>query len=90
MAEIAIALARFKKVSGKYPATLSDLIPTDLKSAPRDAFSGAPFQYTVTADGRGFQVKNMGLPTGIGGLEFRKGLAANIFVRGGNWRKAAK
>lgn len=90
LTEIAIALARFKKVRGKYPAILADLVPTDLKSAPTDAFSGAPFQYAVTADGRGFQVKSMGLPTGIGGLDLRRGWAANIFVRGGNWGQATK
>lgn len=90
LTEIAIALARFKTVRGKYPAILADLVPTDLKSAPTDAFSGAPFQYAVTADGRGFQVKSMGLPTGIGGLDLRRGVAANIFVRGGNWGQATK
>ncbi len=90
LTEVAVALAKFKTVRGKYPTTLSDLVPTDLKFAPRDAFSGAPFQYAVTADGRGFQVKSMGLPAGVGGLELRRGMAPNIIVKGGNWAKATK
>lgn len=90
LTEVAVALAKFKKVRGKYPATLSDLVPTDLKSAPKDAFSGKPFQYAVTAGGRGFQVKSLGLPPDVGGLTLRRDIAANIVVDGGNWATAAK
>ena len=90
LTDVAVALAKFKKVRGRYPATLADLVPTDLKSAPKDAFTGATFQYAVTTNGRGFQVKSMGLPAGVGGLELRSGMASNIIVKGGNWRKTTK
>ena len=90
LTEVAAALAKFKKVRGKYPATLSDLVPTDLKYAPKDAFSGEPFQYAVTTGGRGFQVKSLGVPPGVGGLTLRRDMAANIVVDGGNWASAAK
>ena len=90
LTEVAAALAKLKKVRGKYPATLSDLVPTDLKYAPKDAFSGEPFQYAVTTGGRGFQVKSLGVPPGVGGLTLRRDMAANIVVDGGNWASAAK
>ncbi len=90
LTEVAVALAKFKKVHGKYPATLADLIPADLKSAPKDAFRSAPFQYAVTTDGMGCQVKSVGLPKGIGGLALHRETAANTSIKGGNWTKAAK
>ena len=90
LTEVAVALAKFKKVRGKYPATLADLVPTDLKSAPKDAFSGAPFQYAVTTDGGGFRVKSLGLPSGVGGLALRLDVASHIAVKGGHWAHAAK
>lgn len=90
LTEVAVALADFKTVHGKYPATLAALVPNYLKILPTDAFNGEPFQYAVTADDRGFQVRSLGLPPGVGGWTLRRDMAANSFVDGGNWASVAK
>jgi hypothetical protein len=51
---IAFALARYKLDNQRYPASLDDLAPKYLNTAPRDLFSGKPLIYKPTADGYTF------------------------------------
>jgi hypothetical protein len=55
----AIALERFKLAHGKYPAALTELVPSLLAKVPQDPFSGDALIYRQTSDGR-FLVYSVG------------------------------
>jgi len=46
-----VALKRYQLKHGKYPATLSDLVPEFISSIPRDPVDGKPLRYRLMADG---------------------------------------
>jgi len=46
----AIALERYRNRTGRYPATLADLVPTGLPKEPRDFMDGQPLRYRATED----------------------------------------
>lgn len=51
MAITAIALKRYQLKHGKYPSTLSDLVPEFVSSVPRDPVDGKPLRYRLIPDG---------------------------------------
>jgi hypothetical protein len=59
LAGTACALERLKRASGKYPASLSELVPAYMPSLPLDVIDGAPLRYFLTADGK-FKLYSIG------------------------------
>ncbi|MHA3771377.1 hypothetical protein ACXR0O_07560 [Verrucomicrobiota bacterium sgz303538] len=51
-ARIAIALERFRLANGSYPQALDQLVPSYLPKLPVDVYTGEPFYYRQTEDGR--------------------------------------
>ena len=47
----AIALKRYRLKHGKYPSTLSDLVPQFVSSVPQDPVDGKPLRYRLMPDG---------------------------------------
>ena len=58
LAQIAIALKRYKKEVGSYPEGLSSLAPKFIAELPMDNFSGKPYLYKPV--GQGFVVYSLG------------------------------
>ncbi|MBI5094850.1 MAG: hypothetical protein HZB26_20725 [Candidatus Hydrogenedentes bacterium] len=58
LAEIAVALKRYKKEAGSYPEELSLLVPKHIKELPLDTFSGIPYPYKQV--GQGFKIYSVG------------------------------
>ena len=48
---VAIALARFHTRNGKWPQTLTELVPRLLPEVPLDRLDGRPIRYRVSASG---------------------------------------
>ena len=48
---IAVALERYRKAHGKFPAKLAALSPRFLKEVPRDLFTEKPFRYKPSKTG---------------------------------------
>ena len=70
-AATACALERFRMANGQYPENLQALVPRFLAHLPNDVFTGEPFNYRRTDDGRfvltsagGSQTDNGGAPGG--------------------------
>jgi hypothetical protein len=59
LAGTACALERLKRASGRYPASLSELVPEYMPSLPLDVIDGAPLRYFPTADGK-FKLYSIG------------------------------
>jgi hypothetical protein len=47
---VGIALERFRRLHGHYPATLDQLVPTLLSAVPPDRITGNPIKYLLRAD----------------------------------------
>jgi hypothetical protein len=56
---VEVALFRFKKDHGSFPATLAELTPVYLAAIPADPFGGKPLHYALQ-DGAGFQLYSVG------------------------------
>lgn len=48
---VAVALERFRRATGAYPASLDALVPAYLASVPRDLMDGEPLRYRLTESG---------------------------------------
>jgi hypothetical protein len=51
MMQVGFALAAYRADSGKYPASLNDLVPKYSSEVPRDYFSGKPLHYRLRPEG---------------------------------------
>ncbi len=58
-AQIVCALERYRLVNGKYPATLSTLVPQFLGQVPHDVITGTPMNY-VRSDEQNFVLYSVG------------------------------
>ena len=66
---VAFALGAYRADSGRYPATLGELVPKYLAALPADLFSGKPLAYKPSADG--FLVYSVGVNgTDDGGRDY--------------------
>src|SRR5262249_17038487 len=50
-AAVALAAEHFRRVNGRWPAALADLVPRYLTAAPRDPFDGQPLKLVRRPDG---------------------------------------
>jgi hypothetical protein len=48
---VALAAERFRRVHGRWPASLEELVPDFLKDVPRDPFDGQPLRFRRLSDG---------------------------------------
>ncbi len=50
-AAAAVAAERYRRAQGRWPASLADLIPAQLREVPADPYDGAPLRYRRLDDG---------------------------------------
>lgn len=60
LARFAAALAVYRAEYDRYPAKLSDLVPTVVDAIPQDVYSGQPPVYVVDEDGGGYLLYSVG------------------------------
>lgn len=60
LTQLATALEIEEKLNGQYPSALSDLAPKYFEKMPVDPFSGEPFKYARSADGRDYKLYSVG------------------------------
>ena len=78
-AALACALERYRLANNQFPDNLSDLLPQFISQLPNDVFSGEPYKYRRTADGKfilysiGHNEKDDGGVFGIAMFEDKEG-----------------
>jgi hypothetical protein len=58
----ALAVERYRQARGRWPGSLSDLVPGQLEAVPPDPHDGQPLRYRATPDG--VEVHSLSLAAG--------------------------